>query len=114
VDGHASEPCRAVCGHHGGGRLLQRLLGEQPARRVGKLDAGPAPKQRRLDEYGRTIAETLTRRGDVGDAVGVGQREGIDLGQRKSALVAGQVGDVGKGETQATLQDGLTPVTMTL
>jgi hypothetical protein len=92
------------------GALLQRLVGEQPRRRIGELGRRPAPKQHRLDQHGRPIAETLTRRRDVGNPGGVGQREARDLAQRARRFVAIQIRDVVDRERY----DGLVPVTITL
>jgi hypothetical protein len=93
-----------------GGGLLQRLVGEQPARRVRDLRRGLAPQQRRLHQCGGTLAERCSRRSDVGDERGVGQPISGHLAQRPLPRLATQIGDGFKVE----IYDGLTPVTMTL
>jgi hypothetical protein len=49
-----------------------------------------------------------SERGDLADAVG--QRTSFDRGKRSGAFVRRQIGDV----VEAEVQDGLTPVIMTL
>jgi len=102
-----------VCGHLRRGGLLQRFVGEQPARHVGEpgqLDRRLAAQQRRLDQGGGPLGEPGPDGGDVSDPVGVSQRVAVDLGQRGDPRIAGQIGDVGARERQ----EGLTPVIMTL
>lgn len=53
--------------------------------------------------------EALADGGDVGEPAGLGEPEARDLGERGRPGGAGQVVDVGAGETQ----EGLTPVIMT-
>jgi hypothetical protein len=47
--------------HRFGGGLLQRLIGEQPARRVTEFGCRPSPQHRGLHQDGGMITETLTR-----------------------------------------------------
>ena len=110
VHAEPGQPTRPVGGDRFGGGLLQRLVGEQPSRRVVEFRRRPAPQQRRLHQHGGVVTETLTRRGDVGDQRGVGQPEVGDFAQRPLSRVAAQICDV----VEAELYDGLTPVTMTL
>ena len=82
VHARSGQPPSAVRGHRLGGGLLQRLVGEQPRTRVGELGCRLAPKQRRLHQYGRPVAESRSRRSDIGDQRGVGQPVVGDLAQR--------------------------------
>jgi len=102
-------PCPVHCYLFGGG-LLQRLIGEQPPRRVSEFGCGPSPQQRGLHQDGGTVTKTVTRCGDISNEGLVGQPKAVDLGQVSRARVGAQVGDVGSAEGY----DGLTPVTMTL
>jgi hypothetical protein len=54
--------------------------------------------------------EAIADGGDVGESAGLGKPEAGDLGERGRPGGAGQVSDVGAGETQ----EGLTPVIITL
>jgi hypothetical protein len=90
--------------------LLERLVGEQPVRRVIELRNGSAPQHRRLHENGGSFTETPTCPGDVGDQRGVGELQTGDVAQCLRADVATQIGDV----VEAEIYDGLTPVTITL
>ena len=102
----------AMAGHRDGGRLLQGLVGEQPARHVdvGELGGGPAPQQDGLDQHTGVLPKTGTHRGDVGDAGRLRLQAPRHLGQRRGSRRAAQVADVGAGEPQ----DGLIPVIITL
>jgi hypothetical protein len=93
-----------------GGGLLQRLVGEQPTRRIGEFCCRPAPQHRRLHQNGGAFPETPAGRGDVGDQRGVGQPVPGNLAQRLLPRLAEQIADV----VDAEIYDGLTPVTMTL
>lgn len=99
-------------GHLSGGRLLQSLVGEQPARDVDtrKLGDGLAAQQGGLDQCSGVIAIAPPDGGDIGDTTGVCQREPGDLGECGNAGVSGEIVDIGTGEPQ----DGLTPVIITL
>jgi hypothetical protein len=110
------KPARPVQRHRRGGRLLQRLVGEQPGRdgKWAQLFLRAAPQQGGLDERARPLAEPGARRGDVGDSGGVGQREFGDRRERPSARIRPQIADVVGAEAQPATQDGLTPVTITL
>ena len=110
VHARSDEPPSAVRGHRLGGGLLQRLVGEQPRTRVGELGCRLAAKQRRLHQHRRPLAESCSRRSDVGDQGGVGEPVVGDLAQRLRSGLAAQESDVGYAE----LYDGLTPVTRTL
>jgi len=83
-----------VCRNGFRGGLLQRLVGEQPRRGVGELGRRLTAEQHRLDQYGRPVTETRTRRGDVGNPRGFGQPVACDLAQRARAFVAAQICDV--------------------
>jgi hypothetical protein len=74
--------------------LLHRLVGEQPCRWIGELGRSLAPQQYRLDQHGRSVTETRTRRSDVGYPRGVGQPVACDLAQCARAFVAAQIRDV--------------------
>ena len=106
----AGQPTCPVRGYRFGSGLLQRLVSEEPIRRVGEFGCRLSPQQRRLDQHGGTITELLTRRGDVGNQRGIGESEAVDLAQVPRARVGPQVGDV----VETKRYDGLTPVTMTL
>ena len=93
-----------------GGGLLERLVGEQPARRVREFRCGLAPQECRLHQDGGVVTEGCSRRSDVGDQRGVGQPIACDFAQRALPRLAPQIGDV----IQTKRYDGLTPVTMTL
>ena len=110
VHGPARQPPSTKCRNGFRRGLLKCLVGEQPPRRVGELRGRPAPQQRRLDQHGRTIAETRPRRGDVGDTGGIVEPISGGLAQRVAAVVAGQIRDVVERERY----DGLTPVSITL
>ena len=106
------QPVGAVAGDRCGGGLLQRLVGEQPARRVGQageLGEGPAAQQGGFDQCGGVPGEAFADSGDVGESAGVGERQLSDLGEGGRPGVAGQVGDIGAGEAQ----EGFTPVIIT-
>ena len=92
------------------GGLLQRLVGEQPPRRIGEFGCGLSPQQRRLHQDGGTVTETVTHRGNVGNPRCIGEPKPVDLAQIPRARVGAQVADVVETEGY----DGLTPVTMTL
>ena len=92
------------------GGLLQRLVGEQPSCRVRKLRRSPAPQLRRLNQHRCVVAETRTRRSDIGDQRLIGEAIIGDLTQRPLSRVAAQICDVVKPEGY----DGLTPVIITL
>jgi hypothetical protein len=95
------------------GRLLKRVVGEQPPGHVTQLaEFGTrlAAQQDGFDQSRAPVAEPLADRGDVGEQAGVGQRMAGDIGQRRRTGVTGEVGDVVAPEGQ----DGLTPVIMTL
>ena len=101
-----------MAGHRGGGGLLERLVGEQPARGVGEageLGGGLAAQQGGLDQYPGAVGITVPDGGDVTEPGVVGQREPGDVGQSGRSGLAGQVADIGTGEAQ----EGLTPVIMT-
>jgi hypothetical protein len=93
-----------------GGGLLQRLVGEQPSRRVGEFRQRPAPQLRRLHQRSGVVTETPTRRSDIGYQRLVRQRIVGGLAQRPLSCVATQVCDVVKAKSY----DGLTPVIITL
>jgi len=103
--------------------LLQRLVGEEPVRRLKiwtqplQLVCGTTAQQGRLHQDRRPVAESGTRRGDIRHPGGVGQLEFSDRRQRHSTLWRPQVSDVVRAEGEAsgdTAQEGLTPVTITL
>jgi len=98
-----------VC-HRGSGGLLQCLVGEQPARRLGDLAGGTPAQQCGLDQGGGALTEACAYRVDVTDPGPVVEGEPVDLGQCGRTRITGEVGDVGQGE----IQDGLTPVIITL
>jgi hypothetical protein len=107
------EAVRPVPGHCGGGRLLQGLVGEQPLRHIsqaGEFGERPAAQACGFDQCGGPLPEPFPDAGDIGQQAGVGEWTVCDLGQRRDARRAGQIVDIGAGETQ----DGLTPVIMTL
>ena len=114
------QPPGAVQGHRRRGRLLQRLIGEQPVRHR-KIRAqltqlvGSAPaQQRRLHQYRRPVAEPGTHSGDIGNPGAVRQLEVSDGGKRRGTRFRPQVTDVVGAEAQADTQEGLTPVIITL
>jgi hypothetical protein len=91
--------------------LLQCLVGEQPAfaaRQVCEFRGSASAQQNRLHQNRCSAAVLLSQRGDLADSVG--QRTGVDCGQRSGAPVRRQVRDVAEAE----LQDGLIPVIITL
>ncbi len=109
----AGQSFGAVPGDRSCGGLLERLVGEQPARDVGQageLGGGFAAQPGGLDQRGGAVAEPAANGGDVGQQGGLGEVIPRDLGQRGGPVLAGQVGDVGGGEAQ----EGLTPVIITL
>lgn len=106
----AGQPAGAVCGHRRCGGLLQRLIGEQPARRVVELGDGPSAQLDRLDQYRRPVTELCSESGDIADQTGIGQLTSGHLVQRLQACLRPQICDIGSTENY----DGLTPVTMTL
>ena len=107
------EAVRPVPGHCGGGRLLQRLVGEQPLRHIsqaGEFGDRLAAQSCGFDQCGGALTESLTDRGHVGQQAGIGESESSYLSQCGRTRRTGQIVDIGAGETQ----DGLTPVIMTL
>lgn len=106
----ADQTSRAMPRHRFGGGLLQRLVGEQPVPGAGEFGRGLAPQHRRFHQHRGVHTETFTRPSDIGDQGGIGQRARGDLAQRLRSGAAAQVTDV----LEAELQDGLTPVTITL
>jgi hypothetical protein len=110
VHGRARQPLSAVDGDAFGGGLLQRLVGEQPARRVRELRRRPAAQQCRFDKNSGAFAERCSRRSDIGHQGGVGESVFCELVERTLPRVAAQIGDVAEPE----LYDGLTPVIITL
>ena len=108
------QPSGPVPGHRRRGGLLQRFVGEQPVRHLAQLlDSTPA-QQRRLHQHRRPGAESSPRRGDIGNAGGVGQLEFGDRRKRRATGFRPQITDVVSGEAQTAAQEGLTPVTITL
>jgi len=114
------QPPGPVQGHRRRGRLLQRLIGEQPVRhrkiraQLGQLVGGAPAQQRRFHQHRRPIAEPGTRGGDIGNPGAVGQLEVSDGGKRRGTRFRPQVTDVVGAEAQADTQEGLTPVIITL
>jgi hypothetical protein len=96
--------------HGSGGRLLERLVGEQPLCRIVELRKSSSPQHRRLHENSGPLTETPTRPSDVGDQRGVGELKTGNVAQRLRAFGAPQIADIGEPE----IYDGLTPVTITL
>jgi hypothetical protein len=92
------------------GRLLQRVAGEQPVRRVIEFRRRPAAQQHRLHEGGRVVAEPPSYRCDVGHPARIGQPVAIDIVQRLRTHPAAQISD----KLEVEIYDGLTPVIMTL
>jgi hypothetical protein len=66
VHDQAGQPPRPVRRDRFRRGLLQRLVSEQPIRRVDEFSCGLSPQQRRLHQHGGAISETVTRRSDVG------------------------------------------------
>jgi len=113
------KPPGPVQGHRRRCRLLQRLVGEQPAGdpQLRELVGGAAAQQRRLHQHRRPIAESGAHRGDIGNPGGVRELEFGDRCQRRGTRFRLQVTDVVRAEAQAakaTVQDGLIPVIITL
>lgn len=108
-----SQPPSAVPRHLDRSGLLQGFVGEQPLghiRQPCELRLRLPTQHDRLDQHSRTVTETSANCRDVGDSAGVPERIATDLGECRAARVADQVGDV----VPAEIQDGLTPVSMTL
>ena len=107
-------------GHRRRGGLLQRLVGEQPARHVAQpaqLVGGAAAQQRRLDQQRCPVAELRTGAGDICDARRIRELKLGDRGKRRETRPGSQVTDVVDAEAQPAgteAQEGLTPVTITL
>jgi hypothetical protein len=113
------KPPGPVQGHRRRCRLLQRLVGEQPAGdpQLRELVGGAAAQQRRLHQHRRPVAESGAHRGDIGNPGGVRELEFGDRCQRRGTRFRLQVTDVVRAEAQAakaTVQDGLIPVIITL
>jgi hypothetical protein len=114
------QPPGAVQGHRRRGRLLQRLIGEQPVRhrkiraQLAQLFGSPPAQQRRLHQHRRPVAEPGTHSGDIGNPGAVRQFEVSDGGKRRGTRFRPQVTDVVGAEAQADTQEGLTPVIITL
>ena len=118
-DPRLGQPSGPVQGHRRRCRLLQRLVGEQPAGdpQLRELVGGAAAQQRRLHQHRRPIAESGAHRGDIGNPGGVRELEFGDLCKRRGTRFRPQVTDVVGSEAQALkglVQEGLTPVTITL
>ena len=110
MHGCPEQPTGPVFGDGLCGGLLQRVIGEQPVRRVVEFGRGAAPQQHRLDEHRRPFTESRSYRVDVGNPRGVAQLVAIDVAERLRSRLAAQIADRVDGE----IYDGLTPVTMTL
>jgi hypothetical protein len=110
VHTRAAKATRPVGGHRGGRRLLQRLVGEQPARRVADLGDGAPAQPHGLHQDDRARTESVSHRSDVAHQRAVAQLQVRDVPQRARAGLALQVLDVVERERY----DGLTPVTITL
>jgi hypothetical protein len=114
------QPSGPVQGHRRRGRLLQRLVGEQPVRhrriraQLAQLVGSAPAQQRRLHQHRRPIGESGTHGGDVGNPGAVRQLEVSDGGKRRGTRFRPQVTDVVGAEAQADTQEGLTPVIITL
>ena len=104
------QPPGPMLGDRLGGGLLQRIVGEQPVRRVGELGRRPSAQQHSLDQNRRVIAELPSYRSDIGDPRRIRQPVAVDIAQRLRSRLAAQIGD----RIEAEIYDGLTPVTMTL
>jgi hypothetical protein len=94
VNYSACQPPSPVLGYRFSGGLLQRIVGEQPLRRVGEFGCRLSPQQRGLHQHGGPFTETVTRRGDLGNQRRAGEPELVDLAQISRACVGPQVGDV--------------------
>jgi hypothetical protein len=92
------------------GGLLQRIVGEQPVRRVCELGDRPTAQQHGLHQHRRALAELPSYEGDVGEPGDVCQPVAVDVAQRLRSRVAAQICD----GVSVEIYDGLTPVTMTL
>lgn len=114
-----SQPFCPVQCHRCGGRLLQSFVGEQPvgdATQSGQFVGSATSQQGRLHQDRRPATKASTRRGDVSNPGGAGQLEFRDRGERLGTRLRPQVADVVGAETEAsnaTAQDGLTPVIIT-
>ena len=110
MHGCPGQPKSPVFGDELRGGLLQRVIGEQPVRRVVELGFGAAPQQHRLDQHRCPVAESCSYRGDVGNPRGVAQLIAIDVVERLRSRLTAQIAD----GVDVEIYDGLTPVTMTL
>ena len=110
VHGGAGQPAGSVLGHRCRGGLLQRLVGEQPARGVAELRRRPPAQPHSFHQHTGPLAESRSGRADLGDQRSIGELIPGDLVQRGAPFRAAQVGHI----VEAERYDGLTPVTMTL
>jgi hypothetical protein len=90
--------------------LLQRVIGEQPPRRVIEFRGRAPAQQRGLDEHRCPVTESRSDRGNVGDARRIRQFMTRNIAKRLGPGLATQIAD----RVEVELYDGLTPVTMTL
>ena len=111
MHGGIGQAPRPMLGHRLRSGLLQRVVGEQPVRRVGEFGCRSAAQQHRLNQSRRVPAELPSYRGDVGNPGRISQPVAIDIAQRLARFrLAAQIGD----GIQSEIYDGLTPVSMTL
>jgi hypothetical protein len=92
------------------GGLLQRVIGEQPSRRVLEFRGRAPAQQRGLDEHRCPVTESRSDSGNVGDARRIRQFMTRNIAERCGPGLATQIAD----RVEVELYDGLTPVTMTL
>jgi hypothetical protein len=110
VYGGACQSARSMFGDPLRSRLLQRVVGEQPARRVIEFGYGPSAQEHSLYEGGRMIAEPPSDGSDIGNTGGIRQPVAVDIAQRLRSSLAAQIAD----DVKVEIYDGFTPVSMTL